>query len=112
MFKITHEKYLKESIWESATTGRAEYIEVWKYANVRNILIGHIRLQNDLIAYPCYTQTKKCAADNYRYGFLNDWEIKDWLYQNASLVSHQHCTPTRELKVTIAVSFNRGLMLH
>lgn len=49
MFKVTHEKYLKESIWESATTGRAEYIEVWKYANVRNILIGHIRLQNDLI---------------------------------------------------------------
>ena len=49
MFKVSHEKYLKESIWESGTTGRAEYIEVWKYANVRNILIGHIRLQNDLI---------------------------------------------------------------
>lgn len=49
MFKVTYEKYLKESIWESATTGRVEYIEVWKYVNVRNILIGHIHLQNDLI---------------------------------------------------------------
>lgn len=49
MFSVTHEKYLKESIWESATTGRAEYIEVWKYVNVRNFLICHIRLQNDLI---------------------------------------------------------------
>ena len=49
MFKVTHEKYLKESIWESAATGRAEYIEVWKYVNVRNILSGHICLQNDLI---------------------------------------------------------------
>lgn len=49
MFKVTHEQHLKESIWESATTGRAEYIEVWKYANVRTILINHIRLQNDLI---------------------------------------------------------------
>lgn len=61
MFKVTHEKYLEESIWESATTGRAEYIEVWKYVN-----------------------TEKCAADNYRHGFLNDWEIKDWLDQSGA----------------------------
>ena len=48
MFKVTHEKYLKESIWESPTTGRAEYIEAWKFAGVCNIVIGHSCVQTDL----------------------------------------------------------------
>ncbi len=51
MFRITHEKYLKESIWESPTTGRAEYIEVWKYAGVCNILIGHLAYKLTWLAY-------------------------------------------------------------
>ena len=51
MFTITHEKYLKESIWEPPTTGRAEYIEVGKYAGVCNILIGHSVCKLTWLAY-------------------------------------------------------------
>lgn len=37
MFKVTHDKYLEESIWESSTTGRVEAVEVWKYAGVCSV---------------------------------------------------------------------------
>ena len=37
MFKATHEKYLQESTWESATTGRIDFVETWKYADVCSI---------------------------------------------------------------------------
>ena len=85
MFKVTHQKYLEESIWGSVTTGRVEFVEVWKYAGVCG---------NSDRSHPVLTgwdnQEETCTADNNRRGFLNDWEIKDWLHQNASPVSDQY----------------------
>ena len=51
------------------------------------LLIDHILIP-ELTGWD--DQGKSCTADNYRRGFLNDWEIKDWLYQNASPVSNRY----------------------
>lgn len=34
MFKVTHDKYLEDSLWQNNRTGRVELVEVWKHSGV------------------------------------------------------------------------------